>query len=106
MNCVALLFVNGFELALCLENQNGGDFPAADGRHQLFKVGNLPDVGALVNQASHMHGQAPAVHVVRLIAQEVEKLGIAHGNQEIKAVVRITHNEEQRRLLVAQRIEF
>lgn len=53
-----------------------------------------------------MHGQSPAVHIVRLIAQEVEKLGIAHGNQEIEAVVRIAHNEEQRRLLVAQRIQL
>ena len=53
-----------------------------------------------------MHGQSPAVHIVRLIAQEVEKLGITHGNQEIEAVVRITHNEEQRRLLVAQRIQL
>ena len=53
-----------------------------------------------------MHGQSPAVHIVRLIAQEVEKLGITHSNQEIEAVVRIAHNEEQRRLLVAQRIEF
>ena len=38
--------------------------------------------------------------------KEVEKLGITHGNQEIEAVVRITHNEEQRRLLVAQRIQL
>ena len=53
-----------------------------------------------------MHGQSPAVHIVRLIAQEVEKLGITHSNQEIKAIVRIAHNEEQRRLLVAQRIQL
>ena len=98
--------VQCLELALRLQNQTRGDFSAADGRHQLFKVGNLPDVGALVNQTTHMYGQSPAVHVVRLIAQEVEKLGITHGNQEIEAVVRIAHNEEQRRLAVAQRVQL
>ena len=33
-------------------------------------------------------------------------LGIAHGNQEIEAVVRIAHNEEQRRFPVAQRVQL
>ena len=106
LNCVGLLLINAFELALCLKNQNGGDLPASDGRHQLFKVGNLPDVGALVNQASHMHGQAPAVHVIRLFAEQIEKLGVNHADEEIERAVRIAHDEEQRRLAVAQRVQL
>ena len=98
--------VQCLELALRLQNQTRGDFSAANRRHQLFEFRNLPDIGALVDQTTHMHGQSPAVQIVRLVAQEVEKLGITHGNQEIEAVVRIAHNEEQRRLLVAQRIQL
>ena len=101
-----IVLVQCLELALRLQNQTRGDFSAANRRHQLFQFWNLPDIGALVDQTTHMHGQSPAVHVVSLVAQEIEKLGITHSNQEIKAVVRIAHNEEQRRLLVAQRIEF
>ena len=105
-DCVRAVLVQRFELALRLQHQTRGDFSASDGRHQLFKVGNLPDVGALVNQAAHMHGQASAVHVVRLFAQEVEKLGVDHADKEVERAVRIAHDEEQRRLAVAQRIQL
>ena len=105
-DCVRAVLILCLELALRLQHQTRGYLSASDGCHQLFKARNLTNIGALVNQAAHMHGQASAVHIVRLVAQEVEKLGITHGNQEIEAVVRIAHNEEQRRLLVAQRIEF
>ena len=71
-----IVLVQCLELALRLQNQTRGDFSAANRRHQLFEFRNLPDIGALVDQATHMHGQSPAVHIVRLVAQEVEKLGM------------------------------
>ena len=50
----------------------------AKAKHELLKVGNLPYVRALVDEAAHMDGQAPAVNVVGLLAQEVEKLAVRH----------------------------
>ena len=52
---LAVIFVQSFQLALCLQNQAGGDFPAANGRHELFQLGDLADIGALVDQAAHVH---------------------------------------------------
>ena len=31
---------------------------------------------------------------------------VAHGNEKVKTVIRITHNEEQSRFSVSQRIQF
>ena len=68
--------VDGLELALCLQDQAGGNLPAANGSHQLFQLGDLADVGALVDKAAHMDWQPPAVHVVGFLAQEIEQLGV------------------------------
>ena len=103
---VGVVIVDGLELALCLQDQAGGNLAAADGRHQLFQLGNLADVGALVDKAAHMDRQPPTVHVVGFLAQEVEQLGVAHGDQEVKAIVRVAHNEEQGRPPVAQGIQL
>ena len=45
----------------------GGDLTAADGGHQLFQIGNLPDVGALVDETPYMNGQLAAVYILSLI---------------------------------------
>ena len=52
-----------------------------------------------------MHGQAPAVYVVRLFAQEVEKLSVDHADKEVERAVRIAHDEEQRRFAVMIAVE-
>ena len=41
---VGVVLVDGFELALCLQDQAGGNLPASDGGHQLFQLGDLADV--------------------------------------------------------------
>ena len=69
---VGVVLVNGLELALRLQHQTGGDLPASDGSHEFFQLGYLPDVGALVYKTPHMDRQSPAVHIVRLFAQEIE----------------------------------
>ena len=43
------------------------------------QIGNLPDIGALVDQAAYMDGQLAAVHIICLVAQEIEKLGVDHA---------------------------
>ena len=75
---VRIVLVDGLQLASRLQNKTGGDLTAADGGHQLFQIGNLPDVGALVDKASHMDGQLTAVHIICFVAQQIEKLGVDH----------------------------
>ena len=53
-----------------------------------------------------MDRQPPAVHIVRLFTQEVEQLGVAHGDQEVKAIVRVTHNEEQSGFPISQGVQL
>ena len=103
---IGVVLVDSFQLGLCLQHQTGGDLTAADGGDQLFQLGNLADIGALVNEAAHMDRQPPAIYIVRLFAQEVEKLGIAHGDQKVKAIVRVAHNEEQSGSPVSQGIQL
>ena len=103
---IGVVLVDGLELALCLQDQAGGNLPASDGGHQLFQLGDLADVGALVNEAPHMDRQPPAVHIVRFFAEQVEQLGVAHGDQEVKAIVRVAHNEEQGGFPVPQGVQL
>ena len=53
-----------------------------------------------------MDGQPPAVEVIRLVAEQIEKLTIHEGSHEIESAVRIRKDHKQRRLLVAQGIQF
>ena len=53
-----------------------------------------------------MDRQPPAVHIVRFFAQKVEQLGVAHGDQEVKAIVRVAHNEEQGGFPVSQGVQL
>ena len=53
-----------------------------------------------------MDGQLSAVHIVCLVAEQIEKLGVDHRNQEVEGAVRVRHDEEQRRLLIAQRVQL
>ena len=103
---IGVVLVDGFQLGLRLQYQTGGDLTAADGGDQFFQLGNLADVGTLVNEAAHMDRQPPAVHIVRLFTQEVEQLGVAHGDQEVKGVVRVAHNEEQGSFPVSQSVQL
>ena len=102
---IRIVLVDGFQLASRLQNKAGRDLTAADGRHQLFQIGDLPDVGALIDQAPHMDGQLAAVHIVCFIAQEVEKLGVDHADEEVEGGIRVRHDEEQCRFLIAQRVQ-
>lgn len=88
-NGICVVLVDGFQLASRLQNKASGDLTAADGRHQLFQIGNLPDIGALVDQAPHMDGQFAAVHIIRFVAQKVEKLGVDHADEKIEGAVRV-----------------
>ena len=77
---IGIVLVDGFELALGLQDQAGGDLPAANRGNELFKVWNLPDVGELVQEAPYMNGQPSAVLIICLFTQEVEELGVDQGD--------------------------
>ena len=77
---IGIVLVDGFELALGLQDQAGGDLPAADRGNELLEVWNLPNVGELVQETPHMDGQPSAVLVICLFTQEVEELGVDEGN--------------------------
>lgn len=53
-----------------------------------------------------MDWEPSAIHIVRLFTQEVEQLGVAHGDQKVKAIVRVAHNEEQGSFPVSQSVQF
>ena len=91
---------------MCLQDEAGGDLAAADGGHELFQFGDLPDVGALVDEAAHMDGEPATVHVVGLVTQEIEKLGIDHAGEEIEGIIGVRDDDEQRRFPVAQRVQL
>ena len=103
---IGIVLVDGFQLGLRLQYQTGGNLTASDGGDQFFQFGNLADVGALVNEAPHMDRQPPTVHIVGFFTQKVEKLGVAHGDQEVKAIVCVAHNEEQGGFPVSQGVQL
>ena len=44
--------------------------------------------------------------IIRFITKQVKELGVAHGNQEVKAIVCVAHYEEQSGSPVSQGIQF
>ena len=103
---IGVVLVDSFELGLCLQHQAGGNLTASDGGNQLFQPRDLSNIGGLVNEAPHMDRQPPAVHIVRFFAEQIEQLGVAHGDQEVKAIVRVAHNQEQGGFPVSQGIQL
>ena len=53
-----------------------------------------------------MDRQLAAVLVIRLITEQIKKLRIGHADEEIKGGIRVRHDEEQRRFLIAQRVQL
>lgn len=53
-----------------------------------------------------MDGQPASVEVVRLVTQQVEKLGVHEGGHEIEGAVRVRQDDEQGRWPVAQGVQL
>ena len=103
---ICVILIDCLELTLRLQHQTGGDLTASDGCYQLFQLGDLADVGALVNETAHMDREPAAIHIVGFFTEQVEKLGITHGYKEIKAVISVTHDEEQGSFPVSQSVQL
>ena len=103
---IRIIFVDGFQLAAGLQDQTRRDFTAADSGYQLFQLRDLTDVGTFINETTYMDRQLTTVHIIGFVAEQIEKLGVDHGDQEVKGAVRIAHDKEQRRFPVAQLVQF
>ena len=103
---IRVVFVDGFQLAAGLQDQTRRDLTAADGGYQLFQLRNLTNVGTLVDQAADMDWQLTAVHIIGFVAQQVEKLGVDHADEEVEGGIRVRHDEDQRCFLIAQRVQL
>ena len=103
---ICVILIDRLELTLCLQHQTGGNLTASDGGHQLFQLRDLADIGALVNETAHMDREPAAIHIVGFFAEQIKQLGVAHRDQEVKAVICITHNEEQGSFLVSQSVQL
>ena len=77
-NGIGVVLINRLELTLRLQHQTGGDLTASDGGHQLFQTRNLPDIGGFINETAHMDWKPAAIHIVRLFAEQIKQLGVAH----------------------------
>jgi len=42
-----------------------------------------------------MNGKPAAVYIICFITQQVKKLGIHHGNNEIESIVRVGDNDKE-----------
>ena len=103
---VRVILIQCLELTLCLQDEATGDLTAADRGDQLFQTRDLPDVGRLVDQAADVNRQASAVHIIRFLAQQIEKLGIAERNEEVEGIVGVRHDDKQRGFPVTQGIKL
>ena len=53
-----------------------------------------------------MYRKPSAIHIIRLLTQQVEKLGVGHSNQKIHAILGIAHYEEQGCLAISEGVQF
>ena len=53
-----------------------------------------------------MDREPAAVHIIRFLTQQVEELGVDHGDQEVESGIRIRHDQEQRCFPVPDGIQF
>ena len=88
------------------QNERTGEFWYC-GRILLLEATGLRCVGhELVQDTPHMDRQPASVFIIRLIAEQIEKLALEHGDHEVKSGVRVAHNEEQGGFSVSQGVKF
>lgn len=104
-NGIAVVLVNGLELGLGLQYEACGYLSAADRGDQLLKVRDLSDIGHLIDEASYVHRQPSPVNIVRFFAQQVKKLCVYEGDQEVESRIRVGHDEKKSCLPVSYCIE-
>ena len=100
-NTFPLLLEQGFQLRKVLDDDGDGNLTASHGGQELIKLIRQGDIGKLVHDKMHMHGQSAAVNGVGLIVELLKQLGIKHTHDEIEGTVIIGNYSEYRRFLFA-----
>jgi len=52
-----------------------------------------------------MDRQPTAVFIIRTVTQQVDKLALKHGENEVEGGVRVTHNQKQNRLFIPDGVQ-
>lgn len=100
-NTFPLLLEQSFQLRKVLDDDGDGNLTASHGGQELIKLIRQGDIGKLVHDEMHMHGQPATVNGVGLIVELLKQLGIKHTHDEIEGTVVIGNNGEYRRFLFA-----
>ena len=85
----SVLLIQSFELGQVLDDDRGADLPGAHGGQGLVKLLRQGHVGELVQHHPHMDRQPSMIHMVSLIIELLNDLGVEH-----------THEVGQRRVVV------
>ncbi len=103
---IGIVLVDRLQLGPGLQHQAGGDLAASDRSYQLLQVRDLADIRCLIDQAPDMDREPSAIHIISFLTQQVEQLGVNHGDQEVERGIRIRHDQEQCCLPVPDGIQF
>ncbi len=96
-----MLLKQSLQLRKVLDDDRNGNLTASHGGQELIKLIRQGDIGKLVHDEMHMHGQSAAVNRVGLIVELLKQLGIKHTHDEIEGAVIIGNYGEYRRFLFA-----
>ena len=100
-NTFPLLLKQSLQLRKVLNDDGNGNLTASHGGQELIKLIRQSDIGKLVHDKMHMHGQSAAVNGVGLIVELLKQLGIKHTHDEIEGAIVIGNHGEYRRFLFA-----
>ena len=53
-----------------------------------------------------MDRQPTTVFIIRTVTQQIDKLALEHGENEVEGGVRVAHNQEQYRLFIPDGVQF
>lgn len=100
-DALPLLLKQSLQLRKILNDDGDGNLAASHGGQELIKLIRQSDIGKLVHDKMHMHGQSAAVNGVGLIVELLKQLGVEHTHDEIEGTVVIGNYGEYRRFLFA-----
>ena len=75
-DALPLLLEQSLQLRKVLNDDGNGNLAASHGGQELIKLIRQSDIGKLVHDKMHMHGQSAAVNGVGLIVELLKQLGV------------------------------
>ena len=103
---VGSVFIDRFQLRQALQYDRSGDFPAPYGGNQFLKPGDLSDIAKFVQKTADMDRKTAIILIIRQITEQIEKLGVENGDNEIESVVCVRDNDEEGSLFSAETFQI